>query len=324
MKITLKILFGLAAAVLLCNTPANAASSAKVTAKVVDENGIPMKGADVTAWFTVGKPGGWGTDSNSVTGQSDKDGLFTATGDSGLPQVTLDARNEGYYTSSNWAKFTSKSLLNRWEPWNPTVEVVLKKKRKPVGMYARYTGGIKVPILDKPVGYDLEKGDWVAPYGSGMTSDFVIKFNADFKSISEYTCGFTLSFSNDLDGIKEFEFDSKDQSYYKWPFAAPVDGYLKNLSRIKSDSPDKGYATDLKKGAQYIFRVRTKVDKNGKIISANYGKIPREFDFDPFGVIGFPYYLNPDGTTNLEFDPDKNLFPWKTRDDKQDHELKDP
>ena len=53
-----------------------------------------------------------------------------------------------------------------------------------------------------------------------------------------------------------------------------------------------------------------KTDEDGKIISAKYGNIPLEFDFDPFGVLGFTYYFNPDGTRNLEFDPQNNLFNW--------------
>ncbi|HEY5893153.1 MAG TPA: hypothetical protein VIT91_07970 [Chthoniobacterales bacterium] len=32
---------------------------------------------------------------------------------------------------STWAK-------SRWEPWNPTIEVVLKKKGQPIAMYAKW------------------------------------------------------------------------------------------------------------------------------------------------------------------------------------------
>jgi hypothetical protein len=43
-----------------------------------------------------------------------------------------------------------------------------------------------------------------------------------------------------------------------------------------------------------------------------YGKIHGEIKFDPRGsktaLLGFKYYLNPDYTHNLEFDPTKNLF----------------
>ena len=39
-----------------------------------------------------------------------------------------------------------------------------------------------------------------------------------------------------------------------------------------------------------------------------YGKIEKEFEFDPKGSVYFRYYLNPDGTRNLEEDPGKNLF----------------
>ncbi len=45
---------------------------------------------------------------------------------------------------------------------------------------------------------------------------------------------------------------------------------------------------------------------------AMYGKIQGDIIFDPRGSkttgIVFKYYLNPDFTTNLEFDPKRNLF----------------
>jgi hypothetical protein len=62
---------------------------------------------------------------------------------------------------------------------------------------------------------------------------------------------------------------------------------------------------------RYIFRVRTKLDKDGNIIGANYGKIGGEFEFDPKGAIFFGYYFNPDGTRNLEEDKENNLFKTK-------------
>jgi hypothetical protein len=281
--------------------------TAKITAKVLDENGSVLKGADVHISFEIAKKGGWGTENFGVKGTSDSEGFFTGEAKASS-RIGITVRKDGYYFSRQLYEFTSKStLLNRWEPWNPTIEVVLKKKRNPVGMYMG-GGIIQVPRFDEPVGYDLEKGDWVAPYGKGMTSDFVVTFHTVSRAYTDYECNFTLGFSNYGDGIQEYFFDDTDQSYFKWPFMAPESGYASQVYKEKSDNPKDNFRTNEKKNVRYIYRVRTKKDANGNIVKAMYGKISQEFEFGPNGTILFHYYFNPDGTRNLEEDPKNNLF----------------
>ncbi len=306
-----KVLFGMVAVFALYAPIVYAASSAKVTAQVVDESGVPLSGADVTIGYTLAKPGGWGTDDSKVTGKSDKGGLFTATGETIIPQVTIHARYEGYYRSSKWAKFTSRSkLLNRWEPWNPTVEVVLKKKRNPAAMYRKYLEAASIPALEYHVGYDLEKGDWVSPYGKGLIKDLVFVCQNKYESFTSAETSCEISFSNPQDGLHEYEFDQNVQSYYKWPFEAPESGYeIKKLTKWMSvHLPEQQYRSNYTKSINYLFRVRTEVDKEGNIVKANYGKIQGDIRVYKKAKVNFTYYYNPDGTRNLEYDPDKNLF----------------
>jgi hypothetical protein len=304
------IVLGFVAFSISCMPAVHAATSAKVTARVVNEEGVPVHNANVTVGFLLAKKGGVGADSYREEGRSDSQGMFTATGNTIIPQVTIHADFDGYYRSSKWAKFTSRSLLlRRWEPWNPTIEVVLKKKRNPVPMYDNHRTTYKVPKFDTPMGFDLEKEDWILPYGKGVVSDFIITFDSEIRAYTDYDCNFTLSFSNEHDGIQEYYFSKDDQSYYKWPFEAPVDGYKKKLFKEKSISlPEKGYYSNEKDNLNYLFRVRSKVDKNGNIMEAKYGKLIGEFGFSPKGKITFRYIFNPDGTRNLEEDPGRNLF----------------
>jgi hypothetical protein len=71
----------------------------------------------------------------------------------------------------------------------------------------------------------------------------------------------------------------------------------------------------------YYFQVRTILDDSGNVIKARYGKMygdtpysimqgPKFFDAkgQKTAKLKISYYLNPDGTRNLEFDPKKNLF----------------
>ncbi|MBI5141186.1 MAG: hypothetical protein HZA20_03195 [Nitrospirae bacterium] len=285
--------------------------TAKLTVKVVDEQGTPIKDAYVVMAFVVPAKSGWGTGDVFRKGNTDGSGLFTA--DSECSSIVgFSAEKEGFYHSDENFHFKSRSLLNRWEPWNPTVEVVLKKKRNPVAMYAYYTDWMKIPAFDKPVGYDLEKRDWVAPYGKGTTNDFIFTIHGDITSWRDYECSYTLSFENDGDGIQEYVFPAKEQSYYKWPFDATTDGYVYLLQKSHANRPNKPTQSTLNDKANYLFRVRTKKDRQGRIISAMYGKVSGEIDISSESI-KFHYYFNPDGTRNLEEDDKRNLFEDKAR-----------
>jgi hypothetical protein len=60
-------------------------------------------------------------------------------------------------------------------------------------------------------------------------------------------------------------------------------------------------------------------DKEGKVVSALYGKIHGDFRWfigarAPKSGLAFTYYLNPDGTRNIEYDPKRNLLKSTKRD----------
>ena len=68
--------------------------------------------------------------------------------------------------------------------------------------------------------------------------------------------------------------------------------------------------TGKSKGKYFAFRTRVKLDKNGDIKEANYGKIYGPINYGN-GVrkIQFTYYFNPTpNDRNLEFNPKANLF----------------
>jgi len=283
---------------------------AKVTALVTDEEGLAVEGAEVHISFIRGRRGGWGTDTEMVRGKSNADGIFAAEGE-GMPSVSISARKEGFYPSGTGYKFKKRSLLNRWEPWNPTVTVVLKKKRNPVAMYWKNVRYIRIPSFGIEAGYDLEEGDWVVPYGRGISKDLVFKMTVDEKGYGDYRADLRISFGNSNDGIQEYEFPTDEQSYYKWPFEAPASGYQSTLEFFRETHPGEPFSTNMKKNVNYIFRIRTVKGEKGGIEKATYGKIAGQFEYGPNGDIGFTYYYNPDGTRNLEEDPNRNLFDGK-------------
>lgn len=295
---------------------------AKITYRVVDQEGLPIEGAHVDVGFIEAS-------SRSVVGVTDTSGVFVAEDICSGGAGSLIKKN-GYHWSGGGCVYTNiNKMLNRFEPWNPTVEVVLKEVRNPTSM-AHLIGrdNIRIPTYDKPIGFDLEKGDWVAPYGAGKQADF----NFTARKIANVILGVTLelSFSNEHDGIMEYPFDPEDRSWFKWPYEAPLSGYTNNWSRYrKSFEYETDYAklypndayfkdmpvhrgikqeSDLKddEDINYIFRVRSVVDESGNVVKACYGKIQGEIKIEG-ETIHLSYWFNPHWTRNLEDDPEKNI-----------------
>ena len=203
---------------------------------------------------------------------------------------------------------------------NKHTQIAINIKKKAVPMYAKIIRGLNIPEIDEPIGFDLEKGDWVAPYGSGIISDFIFTCNHESKSYNEFKVVNNLSFSNKNDGIQLFEIKEENRNDYLWPYDAPLDGYQKSLTKSKFQNwqgvtkSNLNSETNRFKKAYYIFRVRTKVDNEGNIISASYGKIEDEISISRKPTVSFIYYFNPDGTRNLVFNPKENLFKWDRRE----------
>jgi len=61
---------------------------------------------------------------------------------------------------------------------------------------------------------------------------------------------------------------------------------------------------------RYIFRVRTKRGKDGKITEARYGKMPEDIRLSRTGDVKFTYYFNPGDNRSLEYDTKRSLFKW--------------
>lgn len=287
--------------------------TAKVTIRVVDDKGALVEGAQISVNY-INKQ------TSVDRGLSDSEGEFTAAGGT-YAGVSYRVKKEGYYTTrGEFTKFTNISGFTgfrRWQPWNPTISVVLKKKRSPIALYAtKVKRGF--PALDEFIGFDLLERDWVAPRGFGKNTDILFKFErVHYIDKSNWRVKFTIDFPNEGDGIQMVESDWKHGSELKLPHHAPTGNYQpkmvfdykkesgKNWDRNKYTTNDNHY---------YFFRVRSKLNDDGELESAVYGKTKgplKAINFAPGRTVNlhFSYYLNPEeNDTNLEFDITKNLF----------------
>lgn len=278
---------------------------ASLVIKVTDEHGEPIKNAEVGLGFEQGYKNG-SPFMKTMTGYTDNNGLFKAKKrTSNL--VTYGAIKVGYYRTNDIHKFSSKAG-NRWEPWGQEVKVVLRKIEKPVPMYAREVK-LSLPTLNENVGYDLVKSDWMPPYGQGIHSDIAFNAKIRWKNEHDFDGILRILFSGS-DGLIKIEENMISGSQFKLPRYAPEAEYKHQLTKHIYARPDKDIEHNYNKNISYIVRIRsTNHDETKPTVL--YGKIRGDFSFDiknNSAIIVFTYYLNPDHTRNLEFDPKRNLF----------------
>ncbi len=286
-----------------------------VTVTVVEEQGAPVAGADVTVVYQ--QAGG----TEAARAITDTQGRVRVTGRT-FYDVTIAVRKPGYY----------ESWLKRLEPYevkdgqrvfaDQVLTIGLRPIKHPIPMYARFRHETRIPVVDTPVGFDLMEGDWVAPRGKGRTADMLFRIAGFWKSPNDYNSTLTLTFPNAGDGLVPFE--GHPTSDFISPYEAPEAGYHSQKAWRESRTPRPGpgpapgvpavtIVNEASPRANYVFRVRTVRNPDGTIRSALYGKLYGDPEFlgpDDAGKnhVVLTYYLNPTpNDRNLEYDRERNL-----------------
>ncbi len=284
-------------------------SLAKITVKVVNEAGQPVDSAEVKIGFeTRGQP-----EEEVATGITDSKGLFSGSARCN-GYIGYKVAKPGYYMSFGKYEFSYKNKgIIRWEPWNPEVTIVLRKIENPVPMYARDTevSRLIIPVAGKDVGFDLIMYDWVKPYGLGNVVDIICNLHVRRAARDDFKYDLKVSFPGQFNGIQSFEEDLLHGSEFKLARFAPEDGYKKEVKAFIDRKPVGASKSSFNNSLHHIFRIRSEVEK-GKFKKAMYGKIIGDIHVgtkkEGTAYLYFKYYLNPDYTRNLEFDPKRNLF----------------
>lgn len=295
----------------ICNSSeALVFDQSKMTLKIIDEQQNPIEKANVKIGFEVS--GRKGPEYNMFEGLTSAEGVFSASAACNS-HVGFTITKAGYYESNGKYDFSTKGSL-RWEPWNPEITVVLRKIENPVPMYARDTkqSPVKIPISGKDVGFDLILFDWLAPYGRGQVADFYCNLQVRESSGNlDFGYNLNITFPREFDGIQSYYEDLMAGSEFKLLRFAPERGYNKSLNIFIDRKPVGASSRSYQDNRNYFFRVRSEVE-DGKLKRAIYGKIVGDIKFGKkvgsTVFLNFKYYLNPDYTRNLEFDPKRNLF----------------
>ncbi|GAD01240.1 hypothetical protein [Agarivorans albus] len=295
---------------IICTTTC-AGSFTTVKVKVVDQDGLAIEGAEVFAG------GRLGIDGENIKDLTDKEGVFQTIGRKNLA-VFFRVNKEGYYQTK---LRTNKNLQS--------LTIELRKKKKTTAMYAKKLT-LPVPKKREAIGFDFEQSDWIAPYGKGNSAHVFFYLDGEYTEVFNYNNELQVSFINANDGLVKLN-KVWTNSEYPFPYLAPQAGYTNNLVLKKNRAPNsKTINTYEKLALGYIFRVNTKLNSEGEVIHANYGKISGEFFSSTKqnkskgrenGFVKFTYYYNPTpNDRSLEFDWRQNLF----RDLKHEEKVYEP
>ena len=268
-------------------------AEAKVTLRVIDSGGKPVPEAEVKVAFSPRDPNEAG---KNITGLTDKESLFVATGKTTY-DVSYSASKTNYYlTVRNFPFYwqgTECVKDGRWQPWNPTLEVVLKEKRKPIPML---TKRVELTFPKRiAVGFDVERGDLVTPYGKGINTNIIFKYTSTFsrENIHYITNDITLSTYRRGGFIQlKLEQYSRKENVYE----APTEGYRDSLTFELVRWPGK-IIKDVSLPKQSYLVFKTNEAKN----SARFGII-RDFEYGEcweqpnYCTVIFMYYFNPTPT----------------------------
>ena len=283
-------------------------AQAKITLRVVDTDGTPVANAKVKAYFT--QPEG-SSNSALVTGASDENGLFTMEKLTKY-QCRWEISKKGFYETQGryeWqSKFTMEAYrTKRWQPWNPTIEVVLKKVFNPVKMQ-RKVMTLKFPANTK-VGFDFLEGDLVEPFGRGFSSNllFFVSGTADNGKFY-YTNTVTFPAGNGYIRLGE-DFFSELKSLQ----TAPESGYSTQILFTYGYDREKKVLDDNNLKNEYMILKLAASSEEKKI----YGKMTKgiigglDYPDTDMASVTFTYYLNPTpDDRSLEYE---DTYEFKTR-----------
>jgi hypothetical protein len=250
---------------------------------------------------------------------TDHNGRVSAKGTS-MHEMTVVSRKNGYYDSRESLynlKFDREKL--QWLPYEREVKIVLRRIVNPIPMYAWGMHLMSYPVgTNVWVGYDMLLAEWMPPHGKGEIED--VRFHV-LKAMDAYdrtqpAVVLTVLFMGEKNGVCGIDDQTvSNQSRLKLPYCAPREGYSEKEFRFEKRLGEHAFKTMTNTGTtNCFFRIRSKIDKDGKFVEGLYGKLdgPVEVEGGRGIRVSMFYYVNPTlNDLNMEFDPKKNLVPKK-------------
>ena len=271
--------------------------------RVVDPAGLPVAGAKV--WGGLQTGGNLG-DFTPISGVTDTNGEYVIQGRC-TNRIRCDITKDGYYASEFLVKNyrdTHRVENGKWYPYGCRRTIVLKKILNPQPMICRNAlNSIAIPKHHVWLGFDFEQYDFVAPYGNGKLDDVLLRFDLNRPSQDEYYMTMYVSFTNQpYAGAYKLKTDMGSE--LKIVYEANTNGCFNQgiVYRFQRGKNSPPIYDRLQDDEYLVFRTRTRVDKDGNLISAHYGAICGEWNFaGPSGFRIDKFIFNPrPNDANLE------------------------
>ena len=267
-------------------------AKAKEVFCVVDQDGAPVAEARIYGCF-VGGP--------DVNGFTDKNGVYVAKGRC-KDWLSYSFSKEGYYETQGAVRYLDTTsfpavVSGKWQPYGGSHKIILKQIKNPQKMISqdlsdrKFFGRYTCPTLGKWLGFDFARKDWVRPFGEGECSDVLLRFMRD--DSKNFYCSMEVSFTNSpYAGAYIMGQDSFSE--FKTAYSVDTNKTFKSYYLFDYENTPLGRHDNILRLDQYmVFRIRTKVDEEGRLISAQYGRIMGRWGYFEGDMVMADEILNP-------------------------------
>ena len=157
---------------------------ARIELTVHDECGAPVSGASVHVLMGMN----YRLNSYDIEGKTDTNGVFVIEGKTTGNEIEIKVTKDGWYRSQKKLCFIAMghehAVKNgKWQPWGMKVDLPLRRMGKLSKVLVFASPARAIPSTNRWVGVDLERNDFVKPYGIGESSDVLVKVMWDGLSL---------------------------------------------------------------------------------------------------------------------------------------------
>ena len=151
----------------------------RVDFKVADDEGRPVRGARVNVFFDMADR----SKGRRVIAQTDTSGVCVVEGTT-KGVLEIEVSREGYYRSTDLISFIDMGHEHevdngKWQPWGMVRQITLLPVKNPAARIAATPDWKWTKEINKWIGFDLVKYDFVKPFGVGENSDMEVMFEWD-------------------------------------------------------------------------------------------------------------------------------------------------
>ena len=247
-------------------------AEAKMCLAVCDYEGVAVSNASVRVEFDLLPV------PCTIYGKTDANGRFIAIGKTNGNKIRFQIGKDGYYgchKEMSYVKMGEEHDVKdgKWMPYGDDILIRLKPMVNPLKMSSvsiadyKFTGEIC-----KWVGYDLEKNDFVRPFGDGEVSDFEVYIDWDGNFFPKCErIGMKIKFSEPWSGY--YAVPLEIESEFPTPYAASADATFLREASYYDVRDRKRLRNKFDSSKCWIVRSRCKTDCKGNLLEANYSVV---------------------------------------------------